>query len=46
MKSEKGKSEKKRMIKAGINMYRKLMNTIPRAGIFGNLYLSTLAFTA
>jgi hypothetical protein len=45
-KSENGKLEKQRTINAGININRKLMNTIPSAGILGSLYFKTLALIA
>jgi hypothetical protein len=45
-KSENGKSEKQRIINAGMNINKKLMNTIPRAGIFGSLYFKTFALIA
>ena len=46
VKSENGKSEKNSTIKAGINMNKKLINTIPSAGIFGSLYFRRFALTA
>ena len=46
VKSENGKSEKNSTIKAGINMNKKLINTIPSAGIFGSLYFKRFALTA
>jgi hypothetical protein len=46
VKSENGKLEKQRTINAGININRKLMNTIPSAGIFGSLYFKILALIA
>ena len=46
VKSANGKLEKQRTINAGININRKLMNTIPSAGILGSLYFKRLALTA
>ena len=45
-KSENGKSEKQRIINAGMNINRKLINTIPSAGIFESLYFKTFALIA
>jgi hypothetical protein len=45
-KSENGKLEKQRIINAGMNINRKLINTIPSAGIFESLYFKTFALIA